>query len=95
MDDVAEPPGGLGHRIQRAVPSGPRKGSHQIFVPFRKSAQGCSGDAVSDFESFDYFTDQSLVPEAHHGPAENHVYEYDPTFIMRGLSALHVEFEPV
>ena len=27
-----------------------------------------------------------------HGAAENPVYEYDPTFIMRGLSALHVEF---
>jgi cytochrome P450 len=35
------------------------------------------------------------ISEAHHGPAENRVYEYDPTFIMRGLSALHVEFEPV
>ena len=27
--------------------------------------------------------------------AENVVYQYDPTFIMRGLSALHIEFEPV
>jgi hypothetical protein len=35
------------------------------------------------------------ISEAQHGPPEHRVYEYDPTFIMRGLSALHVEFEPV
>ena len=36
-----------------------------------------------------------MISEAQHGPLENHVYEYDPTFIMRGLSALHIEFEPI
>jgi hypothetical protein len=35
------------------------------------------------------------ISEEHHGAAENRVYEYDPTFIMRGLSALHVEFTPI
>jgi len=36
-----------------------------------------------------------VISEAQHGPMENRVYEYDPTFIMRGLSALHIEFEPI
>jgi hypothetical protein len=36
-----------------------------------------------------------VISEARHGPLGNRVYEYDPTFIMRGLSALHIEFEPI
>ena len=35
------------------------------------------------------------ISEKHHGAPENRVYEYDPTFIMRGLSGLHIAFEPV
>lgn len=35
------------------------------------------------------------ISEEQHGPPENRVFQYDPTFIMRGLSALHVEFEPI
>ena len=35
------------------------------------------------------------ISEAMHGPAEDRKYEYDPTFIMRGLSELHIEFKPV
>ena len=34
------------------------------------------------------------ISEAHHGPAGDHRYDYEPTFIMRGLSALHIEFTP-
>ncbi len=30
-----------------------------------------------------------------HGPAEDRKYEYEPTFIMRGLTALHVEYDPI
>jgi hypothetical protein len=30
-----------------------------------------------------------------HGPAETRNYTYDPTFIMRGLSELHMKFTPV
>jgi hypothetical protein len=29
-----------------------------------------------------------------HGPVEERAYTYDPTFIMRGLSNLHVVFTP-
>lgn len=28
-------------------------------------------------------------------PRPNGHYEYEPTFIMRGLTSLHVEFDPV
>ena len=32
------------------------------------------------------------VDESVHGPAGDRSYTYDPTFIMRGLSDLHVTF---
>jgi len=35
------------------------------------------------------------VSEEHHGPADDRRYTYEPTFIMRGLSELHLEFTPV
>jgi hypothetical protein len=34
------------------------------------------------------------IDDSVHGPAEKRTYTYDPTFIMRGLSDLHVTFTP-
>jgi cytochrome P450 len=34
------------------------------------------------------------VSEEHHGSADARHYTYEPTFIMRGLDALHIEFKP-
>jgi len=35
------------------------------------------------------------VSEDHHGAADERRYAYEPTFIMRGLSELHITFTPV
>ena len=35
------------------------------------------------------------ISEKHHGPAGERRYDYDPTFILRGLSELHVTFTPI
>jgi hypothetical protein len=35
------------------------------------------------------------ISEAEHGPAGARRFRYDPTFILRGLTRLHLEFEPV
>ena len=35
------------------------------------------------------------ISEQHHGPADARRYTYEPTFIMRGLSELHIEFTPL
>jgi cytochrome P450 len=35
------------------------------------------------------------ISEEHHGPAGARRYAYDPTFLVRGLNALHIEFTPV
>lgn len=35
------------------------------------------------------------ISESAHGPAGARRYAYDPTFLLRGLTALHIEFTPV
>jgi cytochrome P450 len=35
------------------------------------------------------------ISEAEHGPADDRRFTYDPTFILRGLTRLHLEFTPV
>jgi cytochrome P450 len=32
---------------------------------------------------------------AHHGPPGNHRYEYEPTWMLRAMEQLHIEFDPV
>ncbi len=39
-------------------------------------------------------TTDITVSEAHHGPAGARRYEYLPTYLLRGLSNLHIEFTP-
>jgi len=35
------------------------------------------------------------ISEEHHGPADARRYEYAPTYILRGLQTLHLEFTPL
>ena len=35
------------------------------------------------------------ISETSHGAAGARRYEYEPTFILRGLTELHLEFEPL
>jgi cytochrome P450 len=35
------------------------------------------------------------LSEDHHGPAGDHHFRYEPTWVLRGLTDLHLEFEPV
>lgn len=35
------------------------------------------------------------ISEAHHGPADARRYHYLPTYILRGLASLHLEFDPI
>jgi cytochrome P450 len=39
-------------------------------------------------------TSEFRVDEAEHGPADDRRYQYAPTFILRGLEALHLELTP-
>ena len=40
-------------------------------------------------------TEDISISEAAHGPAGARRYDYLPTYILRGLQALHLEFTPV
>jgi hypothetical protein len=35
------------------------------------------------------------ISEADHGPPGDRRYSYDPTFLLRRLSELHLEFTPI
>lgn len=34
------------------------------------------------------------IDEGYHGPAADRTYRYEPTFLLRGLTELHIEFRP-
>jgi hypothetical protein len=35
------------------------------------------------------------LAEEHHGPSGARRFDYEPTWLLRGLRQLHLEFEPV
>jgi hypothetical protein len=35
------------------------------------------------------------LSEEHHGPVGDRRFSYEPTWILRGLTKLHLEFDPV
>jgi hypothetical protein len=43
-------------------------------------------------ERFLALTNEITISEAAHGPADARRYEYDPTYMLRGLRELHLEF---
>jgi cytochrome P450 len=70
-------------------------------IAFIRGAHSCPGAPLARAEGrislnriLDRMTD-IRISEEHHGPADARRYTYEPTFIMRGLSELHVEFTPV
>jgi cytochrome P450 len=70
-------------------------------VAFGRGAHSCPGAPLARSEariSFNRFLDRMAdirIDESAHGPQGHRNYTYDPTFIMRGLSSLHVTFTPV
>jgi hypothetical protein len=39
-------------------------------------------------------THDIAISQAEHGPPANRRYAYAPTFLLRGLTAMHLEFTP-
>jgi cytochrome P450 len=69
-------------------------------IAFIRGAHSCPGAPLARAEGrislnriLDLMTDIT-ISEAHHGPAQDRRYTYEPTFIMRGLSELHITFTP-
>jgi cytochrome P450 len=70
-------------------------------IAFIRGVHSCPGAPLARAEgriSLNTILDRMsdiTVSEEHHGPADERRYAYEPTFIMRGLSELHIKFTPV
>jgi cytochrome P450 len=70
-------------------------------IAFIRGAHSCPGAPLARAEgriSLHRILDRCsniAISSEHHGPADNRDYSYEPTFIMRGLSELHITFTPL
>jgi cytochrome P450 len=69
-------------------------------MAFGRGAHGCPGGSLARLEAqvsiqrlLERTTDIA-ISEAHHGPAGDRDYKYVPTYILRGLTQLHLELTP-
>ena len=67
-------------------------------IGFGHGIHSCAGAPLAraetriTIERFLALTSDIRIPEAAHGPADARRYEYDPTYMLRGLRELHLEF---
>ena len=70
-------------------------------IAFGRGPHSCPGGPLARAEgrvTLGRFLDRTRdisISENHHGPPGQRQFEYDPTFIVRGLSNLHITFTPV
>ena len=72
----------------------------QAHMAFGRGAHSCPGGPLARAEgriSLERILERTRnirLSEEHHGPAGARRFRYEPTWILRGLSRLHLEFEP-
>jgi cytochrome P450 len=68
-------------------------------VAFSRGTHACPGAPLARAETritLERFLDRLSnirVSEVHHGLPQARRYDYEPTYLLRGLSALHIEFD--
>ncbi len=73
----------------------------RAHVAFGRGHHSCPGGSLARAEgrvSLERILDRTRnirLSEEHHGPAGAHTFSYEPTWILRGLTKLHLEFDPV
>jgi cytochrome P450 len=73
----------------------------QSHVAFGRGAHSCPGGPLARAEgriSIERILDRTRnirLSEEHHGPPGARRFQYEPTWILRGLSTLYLEFDPV
>lgn len=60
---------------------------------------------MNQYDSADFFTDETerilartrdiRLSDAHHGPAGSRHFDYEPTWLLRAVRELHIEFTSV
>ncbi|MBU8810508.1 cytochrome P450 [Mycolicibacterium goodii] len=70
-------------------------------IAFGRGVHSCPGGPLARVEgrvSLERILDRMAditIDEQRHGPADDRRYTYEPTYILRGLTELHIEFAPV
>jgi cytochrome P450 len=77
------------------------RGNVREHIAFARGAHTCPGAPLARVEarvSLERILDRMgdiRADEAAHGPVDNRRYSYVPTYILRGLNALHIRFTPL
>ena len=70
-------------------------------LAFGRGAHACPGAQLARLEArvtLERFLERTTrigISEAEHGPPNARRYEKVPTYLLNGVTALHIEFEPV
>ena len=73
----------------------------QSHLAFGRGVHSCPGGPLARAEgriSLERILDRTRnirLSEEHHGPPDARRFDYEPTWILRGLTNLHLEFDPV
>ena len=72
----------------------------QAHIAFGRGAHACPGGPLARAEgrvSLERILDRMRdirLSEEHHGPPGDRRFDYEPTWVLRGLTKLHLEFDP-
>jgi cytochrome P450 len=76
----------------------PRRKEH---LAFGRGAHTCIGSALArsevtvSIERLIARMGNIRLSEAHHGQERSHRFDYEPTYVLRALKSLHLEFDPI
>ncbi len=76
------------------------RGDAREHLAFGRGVHSCPGGSLARMEtrvSIERLLDRTTdigIDEAHHGPPGDRRYRYMPTYILRGLTQLHLDFTP-
>ena len=76
------------------------RGNAREHLAFGRGVHSCPGGPLARLEtrvSIERLLDRTAeigISEEHHGPPGARRYQYMPTYILRGLTRLHLEFTP-